>query len=91
MIKISTYKSMYNKLFNKITDVIYELQEIQQLTEEMYISSDEPTIIIIGKNNSNEKTESWKCLCLLSYNASMSSSVTCSTEYCWRNPILELS
>lgn len=49
---------MYNKLFNKITDVIYELQEIQQLTEEMYISSDEPTIIIIGKNNSNEKTES---------------------------------
>ncbi len=35
------YKEMYFKLFNKITDVIAELQEIQQLTEEIYIDKQE--------------------------------------------------
>lgn len=32
------YKEMYYALFNKITDVIEDLQKIQQLTEEMYLS-----------------------------------------------------
>lgn len=32
------YKEMYYALFNKITDVIEELKQIQQLTEEMYLS-----------------------------------------------------
>lgn len=35
------YKEMYFNLFNKITDVIAELQEIQQLTEEIYIDKQE--------------------------------------------------
>lgn len=34
------YNEMHYKLFNKITDVITELQEVQKLTEEMYISND---------------------------------------------------
>lgn len=35
------YKTMYAKLFNKITDVVEELQEIQREVEEMYIESGE--------------------------------------------------
>jgi hypothetical protein len=30
------YRDMYYKLFNTITDVINELQEVQKETEEMY-------------------------------------------------------
>lgn len=41
------YKKMYLKLFNRITDVIAELQEIQQTTEEMYISDTSPRTIDI--------------------------------------------
>ena len=33
------YEEMYKTLFNKITDVIDELKEIQQQTEEMYINA----------------------------------------------------
>ncbi|MFI3312243.1 MAG: hypothetical protein R3Y62_00010 [Eubacteriales bacterium] len=31
------YQKMYTTLFNQITSVIEELQEIQQKTEEMYV------------------------------------------------------
>ena len=31
------YKTMYYQLFNKITDVIDELKEIQKLMEEKYV------------------------------------------------------
>ncbi|WP_313529150.1 hypothetical protein [Anaerotignum sp.] len=34
---MSDYKDMYFLLLNKITDVIQDLQEIQQQAEEMYI------------------------------------------------------
>ena len=34
------YKDMYYQLFNKITDIIEELKEIQIKMEEMYIESD---------------------------------------------------
>ena len=33
------YQKMYAALFNRITDVIGELQEIQQQTEEMYLNT----------------------------------------------------
>lgn len=32
------YSKMYYRLYNKITDVIKELQNLQQEAEEMYIS-----------------------------------------------------
>ena len=35
------YKTMYAKLFNRITDVVEELQEIQREVEELYIESGE--------------------------------------------------
>lgn len=38
---MADYKAMYYKLFNKVSDVICDLQEIQQICEEMYIESEE--------------------------------------------------
>lgn len=35
------YKTMYHVLFNKITDLISELQSIQRQTEELYIIGEE--------------------------------------------------
>ena len=34
------YKDMYYKLFNKMTDIIEELQEIQNQMEEEYLEDD---------------------------------------------------
>ena len=36
---MNDYEEMYKALFNKITDVIEELKEVQRQTEEMYISA----------------------------------------------------
>ena len=36
---MNEYEEMYRKLFNKITDVIEELKEVQKQTEEMYINA----------------------------------------------------
>ncbi|SDI01348.1 hypothetical protein SAMN05443529_12444 [Desulfosporosinus hippei DSM 8344] len=33
------YKELYSILFNKMTDIIEEIQNIQRQTEEMYIQS----------------------------------------------------
>ncbi len=32
------YEEMYNRLFNKVTDVIEELKRVQQETEEIFVS-----------------------------------------------------
>lgn len=34
---MANYSEMYHILFNKITDIIEELQDIQRQTEEMYL------------------------------------------------------
>ncbi len=47
---MSNYKKMYYRLFNRISDVIDELKEIQQETEEMFIENQNPNIIKV-KNN----------------------------------------
>ena len=36
---MSEYKDLYYKLFNRITDIIEELKELQVQAEEMYINS----------------------------------------------------
>lgn len=46
---MADYKKMYYLLFNKITDTISELQEVQQQEEEMYVSADEPVIKILDQ------------------------------------------
>jgi len=52
------FQAMYNKLFNAITDVIEILQDIQQSTEEIYISSKIPEIKILdGKPSDNDGSE----------------------------------
>ena len=38
---MADYKAIYYKLFNKVSDVICDLQKIQQICEEMYIESEE--------------------------------------------------
>lgn len=39
------YKEMYYTLFNKITDMITELQEVQLQTEEMFLAQkDQPKL-----------------------------------------------
>jgi hypothetical protein len=48
---MADYKQMYAKLFNKVTDVIEELQEVQRQAENMYIESYEPEIVLFNKGN----------------------------------------
>ncbi|MGI5985560.1 MAG: hypothetical protein ACOX7O_06865 [Oscillospiraceae bacterium] len=52
------YKKMYYVLFNKITDVIGELQVAQQRTEEMYIVGEERVIELNVLKNENEESVS---------------------------------
>ena len=46
MIVLEDYKKMYYSLFNKITDVINELQNIQQQTEEIFMTQDKSDVKI---------------------------------------------
>ncbi|MBQ4100404.1 MAG: hypothetical protein IJC83_02525 [Oscillospiraceae bacterium] len=43
---MADYKKMYGALFNQITKTIEDLQQIQRMVEEMYISADEMPIPI---------------------------------------------
>lgn len=51
------YKKMYYMLFNKITAVIEELQQIQQHSEEMYIQSESTEIVAIKPNSEVQPNE----------------------------------
>ena len=44
---MADYQRMYTTLFNAVTDAITILQDAQQLTEEQYVESGEPTITVI--------------------------------------------
>ena len=60
VIFMADYKAMYYKLFNKVSDVICDLQEIQQLCEEMYIESEEENLTkfrLTNSKNNDEKTD----------------------------------
>ena len=37
---MTDYKELYHLLFNKITDVVEDLQQIQQFAEKLYIESE---------------------------------------------------
>ena len=52
---MADYKKMYFELFNKITDVIEDLQEIQQKTEEMYMNSEDMVIELIRENTNTKE------------------------------------
>lgn len=48
---------MYSMLFNKITDVIEELQLIQAQTEDLYIDSPESKLIDIKTKSDKDDTK----------------------------------
>jgi hypothetical protein len=51
------YKGMYYILFNKITDTVNQLTQVQQEVEEMYINCQSNNIQIINDNKiSNKKS-----------------------------------
>ena len=52
------YKTMYHVLFNKITDVIGDLQSIQRQTEELYIIGEEQVIELSVLKNEKEDSVS---------------------------------
>lgn len=51
---MANYKKMYHTLFNKIADIIDELQDVQQQTEEMFIAQ-EKQIVKLNEVKSEEK------------------------------------
>ena len=53
---MSDYKKMYLKLFNKVTDVIKELEEVQRQTEELYIQVEVMEIILCERDADKQKT-----------------------------------
>lgn len=49
------YQEMYVTLFRRVTAAINELQEAQQQTEEMYISSTPTNIKVIDTNSMKDE------------------------------------
>lgn len=47
---MADYKKMYAALFNKITEMIEDLEEIQQQTEEMYLEQDDTPLTLVRKS-----------------------------------------
>ena len=52
---MTDYKEMYYKLFNRITDIIDELKEIQNEAEEIFIRDSELRILVIKNDDIKKK------------------------------------
>lgn len=53
------YQKMYTKLFNKVTDVISELQQGQRDVEQMYIENGDAALLVLKAedyNSNNNKS-----------------------------------
>ncbi|SHN50544.1 hypothetical protein [Desulfitobacterium chlororespirans] len=51
---MTNYSEMYHILFNKITDIIEELQDVQRQTEEMYLQCQKHETIALQVYNINQ-------------------------------------
>ena len=51
------YKEMYSILFNKMTDIIEEIQQIQLQTEEMYIHSKDRDFVLLKPGKDSDQLE----------------------------------
>lgn len=51
---MADYQKMYLKLFNKVTDVIEELQQVQRETEELYIQGEETELTVLKPDKNDE-------------------------------------
>jgi len=49
------YKEMYSILFNKMTDIIEEIQQIQRQTEEMYIHSKDREFVLLKSSKDSDQ------------------------------------
>lgn len=49
------FREMYGILFRAQTKAISLLQEAQQLTEELYISAEEPQVILLKENKKEDE------------------------------------
>ena len=52
---MADYQQMYLKLFNKVSDVIEELQQAQQETEELYIQGGGPELVALKPEKDESK------------------------------------
>lgn len=50
------YQQMYKMLFNKMTDIIEEIQHVQRQTEEMYIHSTDSELILVKSGRNSEES-----------------------------------
>ncbi|SHH39040.1 hypothetical protein [Desulfosporosinus lacus] len=51
------YEQMYRILFNKMTDIIEEIQEIQRQTEEMFMQGKDSEFILLKACRNSEQPE----------------------------------
>ena len=51
---MANYRKLYYLLFNKLTDIIAELQTVQQEAEELYINGDEAPIELYRAEDKKE-------------------------------------
>lgn len=49
------YQKLYLTLFNKMTDIMNEIQEAQQIAEELYLQSDEPNLVMLNPHSKRRK------------------------------------
>jgi len=48
------YQKMYIKLFNKVTDVIAELQQVQIDTEQLFIESNDTELLVMNPEDDGQ-------------------------------------
>lgn len=52
---MANYKKLYFLLFNKLTDIIKEIEEIQKEAEDIIISSEETSVFLNKCNDKEDK------------------------------------
>lgn len=51
---MADYQKMYVRLFNRVTDAIEELQQAQRDTEQLYLESAGPELLVVNKANQKQ-------------------------------------
>ena len=53
---MADYKALYHKLYNRITDVIAELQQVQQEAETLYTEACDTEITMLESKNETDNS-----------------------------------
>ncbi|MCO1600945.1 hypothetical protein [Desulfosporosinus nitroreducens] len=51
------YNKMYSMLFNKMTDIIEEIQQIQRQTEDMFIHGKDRELVLLKSGKESDPTK----------------------------------